>query len=207
MKQLLILACLITLSFEPILAQYNYGIKGGLNLTNNVVNQQSTINDSKYKPGIHFGFFASADVTEKIDLQAELLYSGKGYRFVETAFSESGNLNLNYITFPILVGYKATDLLRLNIGPELGYLISANSKFGPDRIDVSDKWDNKLDIGLAAGLDYTLSEKIFAGVRYTHGFSSVVANAYVSDNNGNSTGERAKFQNRSLQLSFGYLLK
>ncbi|WP_221412604.1 porin family protein [Fulvivirga lutimaris] len=207
MKQLLILACLITLSFKPILAQYNYGIKGGLNLTNNVVNQQSTINDSKYKPGIHFGFFASADVTENIDLQAELLYSGKGYRFVETAFSESGNLRLNYLNLPLLVGYKATDVIRLSIGPEMGYLISATTKFGSDKIDVGDKWDNKFDIGIAAGLDYTLNEKIFTGIRYSHGLTSVIRNAYISDNNGNSTGERAKFQNRTLQLTLGYLLK
>uniref|UniRef100_UPI00404B4390 porin family protein n=1 Tax=Fulvivirga sp. TaxID=1931237 RepID=UPI00404B4390 len=207
MKKVIITISLYILTWGALQAQYNYGLKGGLNYTNNVVNQQSTINDSKYKAGIHVGIFASADVTEKVDMQIELLYSGKGYQFVETAFSESGNLNLNYITFPLLVGYKATEEIRLSIGPELGYLISANSKFGPDRIDVSDKWDNKLDIGLAAGLDYTLSEKICAGVRYTHGFSSVVANAYVSDNNGNSTGERAKFQNRSLQLSLSYHLK
>ncbi len=108
---------------------------------------------------------------------------------------------------PLLLGYKATEEMRVSLGPEIGYLISATSKFGPDKIDVNDKWDNKIDIGIAAGLDYTLTEKIFTGIRYTHGFSSVVRNASISDINGNSTGERAKFQNRSLQLTVGYLLK
>ena len=206
MNRVLIVIGFVVASFGSLCAQYNYGFKAGLNYTKNVVNQQSTINDSKYKAGIHFGFFASANVTQKVDLQVELLYSSKGYRFVETALSESGNLTLNYLSLPLLIGYQASKEIRVSIGPEIGYLISATSKFGPDKIDVSDKWNNNLDIGIAAGLNYMLNENIFTGIRYIHGFSSVVKNASVSDSNGNSTGERARFQNRSLQLSIGYIL-
>lgn len=195
------------LSIGSLCAQYHYGIKAGLNYTNNVVNQQSTIYDSKYKAGIHFGVFASADVTEKANLQTGLLYSSKGYKYTETVDLEGGNLNLNYITLPILVGYKISETLLANIGPEMGLLLSANSKFGSDKIDVSNTWDNKFDIGIAAGLELTASDNILLGLRYTHGLSSVIRNAYYSDIDGNLTGERAKFQNRSLQLTLGYLLK
>ena len=207
MKNIIVYIIISILSIGTLSAQYHYGIKGGLNYTNNVVNQQSTINDSKYKAGIHFGIFASADVTQKVNLQTELLYSSKGYKYTETVDVAGGNLNLNYLTLPILVGYRISETFLVNIGPEMGYLVSAYSKFDSEKIDVSRTWDNKFDIGIAAGLEFNISEKVLLGVRYTHGFSSVIRNAYYSDIDGNITGERAKFQNRSLQLTLGYLLK
>lgn len=60
--------------------------------------------------------------------------------------------------------------------------------------------DNKFDFGLATGLNYAVVEKFIIGLRYTHGFSSVIKDIVIFD-------QKAKLLNRTFQLSLGYKLR
>jgi hypothetical protein len=174
-------------------AQIQLGVKGGLNVSDVVINNSYDPDVEpvfQMKPGFHAGLFLIADGDEKFGFGAELLYSSKGVR----AFNI---INLHYVTIPILLRYHFHEKFVVEIGPEVGYLVSANSKYG----NVNSTWDNKLDIGLDGGIHYKLG-KIFCGVRFNAGFSSVIRNP-----SGAANGDRIRYQNRAAQLSISVPIK
>ena len=172
-------------------SQVLYGIKGGLHLSDvvitNYINPDAE-SDFDLKPGIHAGLTGSAEIGEKVRLSCELLYANKGVRAIR-------NINLHYISLIIIPGYEVTHRFLLEGGFELGYLVTARSKYG----DVSSTWNNKLDLGLIAGVRLVLSGPVSAGLRYNAGLSSVIN--VREDPGSNTPGESVKYQNRSLQLS------
>jgi hypothetical protein len=173
-------------------SQLSYGIKGGLNLADVVINNLIDPygeSDFKMKAGLLTGVFVELDLENRFTLSSELLYSVKGVKTVDT------NIHFHYIALPILAAYKITDAFRLEAGIELGYLISATSRYG----NVNAVWDNKTDLGLDAGLRYHIN-KIVTGVRFNAGVSSVIRNT------NSVNGENIRYQNRVLSFSVGYLL-
>ncbi|WP_109852515.1 porin family protein [Aquimarina sp. AU58] len=212
----LLLFIIISGTFIRTQAQTEVGLKAGVNYVNNVlVNDKIGINgsDNEYRFGYHAGIFVRIKFTDKFLLNTELLFSNKGYKFeglrnANAQPSGSGNLHLNYLNLPILFGYNIFDKLIFELGPELGYLLSAKSKFGTETIDVKNIWDNDLDFGLSAGLAYSVMENWMIGIRYTHGISSVLKDVVLrNDENGTPRDGNLKFQNRTFQLSLFYKLK
>jgi hypothetical protein len=173
-------------------AQILYGVKAGLNLSDvvlNNINNPDVEAAYKIKPGLHAGFFVVADGENDFGLAAEFLYSNKGVNALN-------RVNLHYVTIPLLLRYHLDEKWIAEAGPEIGYLISANSRYG----NLNSTWDNKLDIGLDAGLQYRLG-KLFLGLRFNAGFSSVIRNA------GTSTSEQVRYLNRVAQLSLSIPVK
>lgn len=212
MKNKAILLALIFLTtLECVKAQTQLGIKAGVNYVNNViVNSPDDSNqDNQYRLGYHAGVFGRIMLTNKLFLRPELLFSNKGYKSdgqPDAQPSGEARLHLNYINLPLLVGYEIVDNLTFSLGPELGYLVSAKSKFATETIDVKNAWDNDFDFGLSTGVNYSISEKLAIEIRYTHGLSSVIDNVMITDENGEPTDHNMKFQNRAFQLSVSYRL-
>jgi hypothetical protein len=169
------------------------GVKGGLNISDvvlaNFINPDVE-SDYKIKTGIHLGLYSSVAVAERFALDIEVLYSNKGTNAGE-------RINLHYVNIPFLIRYQIDERVTGAIGPEFGYLFSARSKLG----DVSNTWNNKLDFGMDADAQLTLTKKLIIGVRYFAGFSSV-----IDTRRSGNAGETVKYQNRVLQLSLCYLL-
>ena len=128
---------------------------------------------------------------DRIGMAAELLYSNKGVK----GFS---NINLHYITLPLLAQYKLTDRLSAELGPELGYMFSAESAFG----NVANTYTNKFDLAIDGGFRLNSPRLIF-GIRYCAGIFSV----REPQESAATPGEKIKYQNRVLQISIGYKLK
>lgn len=192
----ILLALLLVLPVCYSRAQLQYGIKGGLNISDIVItNYIDKIAEANYhlKPGIHGGLYGHLDLENRFLLLAEILYSNQGVR-------ANANINLHYITLPMLAQYKISPKLFAELGPQVGYLFAAKSRYG----DVSNLYNNKLDIGLDAGFQYNISKAFFAGIRYYAGISSVI-DVQESGNN-SQLGENIKYQNRVLQLSAGYCI-
>ncbi|MFZ6009550.1 MAG: porin family protein [Bacteroidota bacterium] len=172
-------------------AQVTIGVKAGPNAADVVMTgviDKDAEADLNVKLSYHGGVYINLALTEQLFLQGEVLYSNKGVNAIT-------NINLHYINIPILLQYTLTKKLFVEVGPELGYLFSARSRYG----DVSNVWNNKLDIGLDAGLLLTAFPKVAVGLRFNGGFSSVQENAQAM-------GSNIKFQNRVLQLSLAYNL-
>lgn len=206
MKKILLIALICHLAYSNSFAQIKYGIKAGLNYVNNVQGIGEE-NINKYKISYHFGGYSIFEISDKIGIQSEILYSNKGYKFDATDLSREGNLNLNYINLPILAGYSISNSFKVNFGPEFGYLLSAKSKFDSSTVDVGDIWDNNIDLGIATGIALDLTSKFMIEMRYSHGLISVIDEVELTDDFGSPTGETIKFLNRTFQISVGYNLK
>lgn len=180
----------------PLLAQLTIGVKGGLNLSdvviNNVTDNPNAESDFKMKAGFHAGVFAIAALGPRTGVSADLLYSVKGVKAIDD------NINFYYVSFPVLFQYAVTEKWIAEAGPELSYLITAKSTYG----NLNALWNNKIDLGLDLGVRYVFTSRVSAGLRFNAGFSSVIENPPPS-----STGEKVRYQNRVLQLSLIYSLK
>ncbi|MGC1240453.1 MAG: porin family protein [Chryseosolibacter sp.] len=175
-------------------AQTEFGIKAGLNISDivmtNYVNPDVE-SGLRLKPGLHAGFFVNGTLKERIGLAAELLYSDKGVRANNT-------IHLHYIALPLLVQYQLREKIFAEIGPELGYMLSARSTLG----DEGGTYNNKLDLALDAGVRFNTTKMVF-DLRYCVGLFNVKE---PFDGYNPPGVEKVKYQNRVLQLSVGYKL-
>ena len=75
--------------------------------------------DFASKAGLHLGGLAHIHINPHFAIQPELVYSMQG--------GKDGNekLKLNYINVPILLQYMTNEGFRLQTGPQLGFLTSA----------------------------------------------------------------------------------
>jgi hypothetical protein len=189
-------AILLVLIFfaSPVAAQFSVGVKGGLNISdvviNNVINPDME-SGFDLKAGLHAGIFAIAEVGTRTSLSAELQYSNKGVKAITA-------INLHYVALPLLVRYSFTERLTAEAGPELAYLVAARSKYG----NIGNIWNNKIDLGLDLGLQYNLFSKMILGLRFNAGISSVIEDTAPPS----PQQEKIRYQNRVLQLSVAYRL-
>ena len=198
--------------FVSARSQVQYGMKAGVNYVNNIMVNlpYKGGNNNKFRLGYHIGGLGQIKLKQKLILCPEILFSNKGYKFEglpNTQPSGGGGVHLNYINLPLLLGYKVIDDWTIVLGPELGYLVSAKSKFKSETIDVKYIWDNNFDFGLLIGSNYALSNKFTIEIRYIHGLSSVISGILLMDENGELTNNKLKYQNRTFQVSVSYRLK
>lgn len=168
-----------------------FGVKAGLNLST----LYGDVHNASTKPGFHFGAMAELELTDKISLQPEVLYSLQGARIDGGAGSDY-DLHLSYITFPVIGKYYVAEGLSLEAGPQIGILINSKSKAGGESINEK-KNTSSIDFGANIGAGYKMDSGLNFALRYSLG----LLNAY--DGPGSSGNN---ITNATLQLSVGYFL-
>ena len=166
----------------------NIGIKGGLNLYN-IQND----NDVKYDPrlGYHFGLLGHIHLNEMFALQPEIVYSAQGAKY--KVDNETTNYNVSYINVPVLVQYMFDNGIRLQAGPQIGFLIDAKLKTSDIETDNKENL-NPIDLALSIGAGYIFPPSgLGIDVRYNLGL-----------NNMNDPGD-INSTNRGLQLGLFYI--
>ncbi len=135
MKKLTLIAAAMLLLATGAQAQNRpqFGIKGGLNLAQEMAGDAST----DMRVGIHAGFFMEAQIGRMIDFQPEILYSMQG----------GGGDELDYISVPLMFKFYTGQGRRfsIDVGPQLGYMVRANYLYD---------YLNKFDAALALGVTY-----------------------------------------------------
>jgi hypothetical protein len=193
-----------------------FGIRGGLNLSTQLVkDDNNTFSDNfKMNPGFHVGLTAEFPVTEMFAFETGVLYSTKGYKIDEETsvlgqtIKTKGYANLGYIEIPLTLKVSSgTGGINIygDLGPYIGMGISGKTKFdvtalGVTTTDKNDvKWGSgenddfkSLDFGLTAGAGVKINA-IQLGIYYDLG----LANISPSTTNGR------KINNRVLGLSMG----
>ena len=170
---------------EPI----SFGVKTALNISGL---SGTNTEDYNMKTGLALGGFTELTINDKVSLKPELLFSMQG------AVSQTNNVDtcikMNYIDLPILVKFDIIDRLYAEIGPELGFLISAKQKTGDlDSISIKDIF-NTLEVGLNLGIGYEMVENILFSLRYNGGIRN------IDDSNINDVTLR----NNLFQFAVGY---
>jgi hypothetical protein len=106
------------------------GIKGGANI--NKLSGQSF--SDKYTFGYHIGGFIELGIGNKLYIQPEVLFSqvkqdtSSQFRVTYNSIlgSTQSKILLNYINIPVLLGYKVSDILTIQAGPQYSILMSKN---------------------------------------------------------------------------------
>lgn len=161
MKKILILVFTVLLSSHAFSQGLDFGIKAGVNF--------STLTDASgldNRTGFVAGIFVGGKLSDKIGLQADLLYSQQGAEF------SAGEFDLNYVNVPIVLKYFLTENLHVHGGPQFGVLIddTAQTVIGETINDIA---TNDFDISgvVGAGLDLPLGIRLDG--RYNFGLTDV----------------------------------
>lgn len=179
---------------------FHFGIKTGINLskeTKTEVERQVQDFDKEFRKGFHIGGIVTYSINKKWELEGNLMYSQQGYK--EHLFSIENNRTIysirsNYINLPIAIKYYPLEHLYIEMGPQIGFLISKKHKIqGEGNITkYIPLKPNHIDLSLFCGLGYKFSNNILLEARYIHGLNNTYKNVTLS-------------QNRNIQFSIGYL--
>ncbi|MEO8414221.1 MAG: porin family protein [Ginsengibacter sp.] len=125
--KLLTLALLLFIGTSVFSQSFSFGIKGGANLGK--VSGKSF--KDQFTLGYHVGAFATIGLGNKFGIQPEVLFSqvnvDTSSNFSDvTAFNNINNIQLKYLTIPILINYKLNRILTLQAGPQFGILLDQN---------------------------------------------------------------------------------
>ncbi|HJD87444.1 MAG TPA: PorT family protein [Empedobacter falsenii] len=161
----LILLSLSTLSF----AQMEYGVKGGVGLSNTTI----VHGVSKERVGFLAGGVAKYQLTTRNEnhyLQAEVLYTTQGEYSLYKEGSDKYKAFLNYINIPIMYKYYFDDQGKdffVEGGPQLGFKVS--EKFDENEPERTNNVPKSFDLAFNIGGGYSIDRKYEINLRYQYG--------------------------------------
>ncbi len=156
----------------------SFGVKAGLNLYNLHSN-----NGTYYNPaaGVHAGLLSHIHFNDHWALQPEVVFSTQGAKY-RNAGNETKH-NLAYINVPVLVQYMFKNGLRVQAGPQVGFLVHASSRTNDLKKHTADDY-NKVEFALSAGGSYQVPNTGFGfDARFNFGLSDIDRNTPVSSGN------------------------
>lgn len=200
MKKIVITLLMTTAVISVKAQNFHFGIKTGINLskeTKTEVERQVRDFDKEFRKGFHIGGIVTYSINKKWELEGNLMYSQQGYK--EHLFSIENNRTIysirsNYINLPIAIKYYPLEHLYIEMGSQIGFLISKKHKIqGEGNITkYIPLKPNHIDLSLFCGLGYKFSNNILLEARYIHGLNNTYKNVTLS-------------QNRNIQISIGYM--
>lgn len=163
-----------------------FGIKVGANL--HTLNGYIGSEDTSSKVGFQVGAFTEIKVSSKFSVQPEILFSTQGVEYGGGGyiFGTEGKWNLSYLNFPTMVKFYAAEKFSLEAGTQVGFLLSAGTKFqrtyellesDSGNSDITDSF-NRIDFGVNFGAGYDLTENFSVGLRYNLGLTNVIKKEY-----------------------------
>jgi len=166
-----------------------FGVKGGLNVADL---HSSATNNLNSRASVFAGGLAHIHLSKYIAVQPELVYSSQGTK--QDIGDGSYTLRLNYINVPVIFQYMIADGLRLQTGPQLGFLAGAKLKSGNTITDVKSDYTSA-DFAWSIGAGYLTHSGVGLDARYNLGITNI-----------NNTGDynNNKLQNRVFQVGLFY---
>lgn len=161
-----ILLTIITIFPLLCFAQLGIGFKAGANFAN-VTNASSINSDSR--SGFMVGVFLAPSARGIVSSRTELVYSRQGYNF--QSGTKTGNVNLDYLILPQLMGINITKFVQLQLGAQMAFLLNAkadtSTSSGPSNpySGIMDYY-NKFDYGFAVGAEIHPVMGLLIGARY-----------------------------------------
>lgn len=189
MKKIVLLVVCVAMSAGAFAQDWNWGVKGGLNLSS----LSNSGDNSKMKASIFVGAFGEYKFNDIFGIQPEIQYSRQGNFYKEDG--EKVWYRMNYINVPVLAKIYVLDKLSVDLGPQVGFLLNSKAKAKVDGTTVKSDIDGlrSVDFTIAMGLTYNLMSRIDVSARYNLGLTDVIK--------GN---EGDKVRNGALQIGVGY---
>lgn len=167
---------------------FQLGIKGGANISK--VDGKSFKDEFRY--GYSLGGFAVVRVSEKFQIQPEVLFNQfntrSGSNF-DTLYNTENlkDIKLNYLAIPILLNYSPVKFFTLQAGPQFGILLNKNDNL----LTNGKNTFNSGDFSMVGGVQLNIANFKLAG-RYFVGLSDI-----------GDIDNKDKWKNQGFQLSVG----
>lgn len=185
--------------------EFAVGIKAGPNFAN-IDTDASAGEIYESRTGWHAGAFLQIR-GEKVGFQPEVIFSQQGQKFKYSSSDPSLERNFSYVNIPLVVKLYTVAGLNLQLGPQFGFLTSAeqedfNATSGGAITEEDIKDDmKKMDFSLALGVGWDLPFGLTIDGRYNWGLSD--NDDGVTTNSGAAVGQ---IKNQVWQISVGYKL-
>lgn len=201
MKKLVSLVLLLgSVAFSA--QEISYGLKAGLNVANFSLSNDE-MGDYDSRMSFHVGAVLEWGITDKFAIQPELLYSSVGAKdeYTEDEATIKTTAVIDYLSIPVMAKYYVADGFSLELGPQLGILLSAKGKYEAsfdgetesETIDMKDNFES-IDFGAGLGAGYKMENGLLFNARYVLGLSNVIKDS------GDEWGK-----NNVFQFSVGYI--
>lgn len=181
MKKIIVAVITLFIGTTAFSQSIDLGIKAGMNFAN--ITDASGLSN---KTGFQAGIFGGIKFTDKVGIQADMLYSQQGAEF------DGGEFDLSYINVPIVLKYYLIQGLNLQAGPQFGFVVDDKitfDVFGDVRRKAKAE-DFDLSGVVGAGYDFPMGIRFDA--RYNFGLTDV------------SKVEGVKGKNSVVSLALGY---
>jgi hypothetical protein len=197
-KHILLSIILLTFSFISNAQKrgVHIGIKAGANI--NQISGKSFSDEFSF--GYHAGAFATIALNKKFSIQPEVLFNqvqvdttSKLREIYGTLLSSSiTKIKLTYLSIPILINYKPSKLITLQVGPQFGIMMDQNK----DLLQNGQNAFKTGDLGLLGGIQLSFSSFRVYG-RYVVGLNNV---------NDIKTPNADSWKTKSIQIGIGLKL-
>ncbi len=165
MKKTIIFIASLFLLLSVQAQQANFGIKGGVNISQLHFNDNTSTNS---KAGINVGVLAHIHASKTWAIQPELFYSLEGAK----AKSNTKIIyNLNFLNVPVLLQYMFQNGFRLEFGPQIDFLLNSKTKSGDVRVNNHSFETTALSIPLGVG--FLGASGFGLDARYVFGLSNL----------------------------------
>jgi hypothetical protein len=164
----LFLFCIVAVNIRA--QKITPGIKGGLNISD-----IAGVNGDNRLSG-HVGLFLNSRINSQWAIQPEILYSGQGQQY-DVPFNEDRTIALSYIQIPIMFQFYPVRQFYVEVGPQIGFLLSANDKEsdGDNKVEV-DSYYKKVDAGISFGAGFYVTSMLGFYARYNAGLADIRKN-------------------------------
>ena len=162
MKKIIFLPLLLAVGM--LNAQLQFGLKGGVNISNFTGGDFNNIEKSAY-----VAWHAGGLVRIKFDhlvLQPEVLFSTQGAKLDDGTTEE--NYEITYVNIPIMLQWQFKGSFYVEAGPQVGFKVSEDI---PN--SAIDEFAKSTDLSIGVGLGFLKSKGLGIGGRYTVGVSKV----------------------------------
>ena len=149
------------------------GIKAGPSIVNlnGTLGGQKVQDPYNWRPDFHVGFAYRYDLEQSIVFKVDVLYARRGTKYGALVQNGNININLNYISVPLMGGFRLSDNVDVYLGLDVAYLLNAS---------VSDNYNQlptdgykSFAVGPVLGMGYHAENGVFFEARYGFGATDI----------------------------------
>ena len=179
MKKLFTILTVVALATTTSFSQVQWGANLGFNFAN--VSGEDAQEDNKMRLGIRLGVTSDISLSDVMTLNTGLLYSVKGTENGEVSTS------VNYLEIPLHVSYAVSDVVSLQVGPYLGFVVGSSITIDGESYDDYETSDlvAGMDFGLTFGTSFNVSEAISIDAGYQMGLTTLDPDGDLKFSNSN----------------------
>ena len=201
MKKLIITAIILA-TVTTTFAQFNFGLRGGMNLAD-----YSNLEDSSKKADYYIGAIFAIQLGDLYTLQPEITYSKQGTKLNGT-YSDlrSNTISVNYFSIDVANKFNVTKNAHFLIGPYLDIVMDKDIKYfrsSQDDYYYYNRYNTTgADLGFIVGFGFDVTQNLTLEARYKQGFVGVISN--IENNLNENYYDEDPHLNKVIQLGLTY---